>query len=127
MGFGADMQKVVNKAKEKKKNAVLFVVVEMSTSIIKLTPVDKGFAINNWQASIGTPDRSTDDPEDKNGKDAMEQMDKYSAQAYGNIYYLVNSMDYIKRLEDGWSKKGSHMVATTVANWKNKFRKALKQ
>ena len=127
MGFGADMDKWKAKTVNKMNNTVKFVCFNISNSIILLTPVDTGAAKNNWQASIGSPDRSTDSAADKSGLGAIKKANDAAKQAAGNIFYLTNSLPYIKRLEEGHSKQSKLMVTRTVAAWKAYLSRGLRQ
>lgn len=127
MGFGADMDRFKNKTVSRSKQAVEYICFNMSNQIITLTPVDTGAAKNNWQASIGSPNRSAKNDTDKNGSGSRSDANSTSKKAYGNIYYFVNSLPYIKRLENGWSKQAaSGMVMITVSRFRNVFKKAIR-
>lgn len=127
MGFGSDIDSWKNKAVKKSNDAVTYLCFNMSNQIIKLTPVDTGMAKNNWQASIGSPDRSVTNSTSKTGAGAVSKANEKSKMASGSVYYFVNSLSYIKRLENGWSKQAaSGMVMITVARFRNLFNKAIR-
>ena len=127
MGFGADMDKFRNKVNDKTRKTVLWTCFNMSRDIIDLTPVKDGFAKNNWNSTIRNPDRTTHDIADKEGTLSFNKLNSFAPKAYAEIFYIVNSMPYIKRLENGWSKKNPEgMVMKTVARFKNIVKKAPK-
>ena len=127
MGFASDIDSWKNKSINRSNDAVKYLCFNMSNQIIKLTPVDTGIAKNNWQASLDSPDRSKSSSANKTGSDAVSKANEKSRMAAGHVYYFVNSLDYIKRLENGWSKQAaSGMVMITVARFRNLFTKAIR-
>lgn len=127
MGFGADMDRFKNKTVSRSKQAVEYICFNMSNQIITLTPVDTGAAKNNWQSSIGSPNRSANNVADKNGSGALSDAQSKAKSAYGGIFFFVNSLPYIKRLENGWSKQAaSGMVMITVARFRNVFKRSIR-
>lgn len=127
MGFGADIDKFRNKAINKNKALVNYVCLNMANQIILLTPVDTGAAKNNWQSNIGSPNRSANSLPDKSGSGAKSQAEDKARQAYGGIFYFVNSLPYIKKLENGYSKQSpAGMVMVTIARFRNIFKRAIR-
>lgn len=97
---GARMDQIARKA-----------LLDVSTAIAKKTPRDTGRAAGNWMASIGSPDTSTTD---STTRDSVNQAREAISQAYGNLYYFVNSLPYIRKLEYGGYGTGPGATVKTT-------------
>ena len=127
MSFSSEIKAFGNKTYDKLDKTIRYGIIGLSNAVILDTPVLTGMARNNWNASIGAPDYSTDTAPNKNGTTALNDVMYNSAKATGNVYYLVNALDYIKRLEEGYSKKApAGMVSINVTKYNKWFRDALK-
>ncbi len=105
--------------------------------VVARTPVDTGYARNNWQTALGAePSSSTQvppkPPKPKRGKKptpiastAAERGLNTVGQArpFGDIW-VFNNVEYIVALEDGHSKQfsGQGMLAPTLAELEGKMR-----
>lgn len=85
------------------------------------TPVDTGFARNNWQITIGQPSTEEPGPRPATGqRDTPRAYDSAiaalsSAHPFAPIW-IVNNTAYIEELENGSSKQApAGMLAVTVA------------
>lgn len=76
-------------------------------AVVLATPVDTGRARANWVTSVGAPDYTTSESTDPSGSSAIAQGQRavggYKAGAGG--IFITNSLPYIARLEDGYSKQ----------------------
>lgn len=82
--------------------AMKSISLKVLASVVKKTPVDTGMAKNSWNLSEGKIDTSL------NNKVRDEISGKKDI-------YLTNSVDYIMKLENGYSKQAPKgMVALTV-------------
>ena len=103
--------------------------LKLFEKIIRKTPVDTGRARGNWRISVNGFDDSIVPIEGHTGE-VYEDLGPVGlttlgmAQAaltpqsvpLGSIIYISNSLPYILRLEQGWSKQAAAgMVATSVA------------
>jgi hypothetical protein len=94
------------------------VALELFRRVILKTPVDKGRARANWQASLGSPATGTVDATDKTKSGGPTFRTVVAASAgfnVGDTIYLANNLPYIRRLEEGYSQQApAGMVALTV-------------
>jgi len=75
------------------------VLLDLSSSVIRKTPVDDGTLRRNWNASLNAPDTSTTTATDKAGASTIAAAARITSQASGKVYYLVNSLPYARRIE----------------------------
>lgn len=101
--------------------------LEALTRIVMATPVDKGVARGSWQVSFDAPAAGHADREDQSGNltiaDGASIIGRVGS---GETIYISSALSYIKPLETGHSKQGSHMVARVVSDWDGIVRKAAK-
>lgn len=75
---------------------------EALSRFVKRTPVDKGRARANWQASIGSPRSSELDIFDKEGNSTIERESKnISVIPPFSVVYITNNVPYIEVLDEG--------------------------
>ena len=89
------------------------VALELFKRVIEKTPVDKGGARANWQASIGLPATGTIDAADKSKSGGPTFRKAITASAgfeVGDTIYLANNLPYIRKLEDGGYGDGPKTV-----------------
>lgn len=88
------------------RNLALFAI----GSLVRRTPVDTGRARNAWQLGVGTKPTG----EAIVGVTAMAQLSLATLRSPVPIW-IVNTVPYIQRLEDGWSKQAiDGMLAPTI-------------
>lgn len=123
MSFNADISKWANKVNLSVDDAIVAVCAQISTEVIKRTPVDTGRARANWIASIETPSDVITDNTDANGILATNKALNVSKYASGKMFWLVNNLPYIQKLEYGWSKQAPQgMVRLTMQQVTNSLR-----
>ena len=133
--FTLDISKFIEKTNLEADKVVRKVCLDLMAGVILKTPVDTGRARANWQASIDRPATGTVSfnadagsnktaPSPSSGStssigDGMAAVSK----ATGRVFWLVNNLPYIYRLEYGaWSKQAPHgMVRTTIAEIQRKL------
>lgn len=125
MSFTTDMERWAKKANATISEVVVEFVLDLTEKIIvgdgaalPGTPVNTGWARNNWVATIGAPNTGVVMVKDKTGAFAMQSASVVSVSAPGNVWYLTNNVAYINRLEYGYSKqapKGMVRLATMAA------------
>ena len=92
------------------------IALELFRRVILKTPVDKGGARSNWQASLGSPATGTVDATDTQaGPTFRKVVSATEGFDVGDTIYLANNLPYIRRLEEGSSQQAPQgMVALTV-------------
>ena len=73
------------------------------------TPIDTGWASNNWWFSEGGPANSSDQPSG-NIETAMQRIDQDTItisgiKIRGQTVHITNNVPYIARLNNGWSQQ----------------------
>ncbi|WP_412545817.1 hypothetical protein [Maricaulis sp. MIT060901] len=92
--------------------------LEVLTRVVMKTPVDKGGARGSWQVTLDGPVTAAIERLDVSGSAAMAAgASIIQAARAGQTIYVTSALPYIVRLEQGHSKQGDHMVATTAAEW----------
>jgi hypothetical protein len=116
--FEDDLQRFKINTERKLELVARKVALELFRRVILKTPVDKGRARANWQASLGSPATGTVDAADKTksgGPTFRTVVAASSGFEVGDTIYLANNLPYIRRLEEGYSQQApAGMVALTV-------------
>jgi len=99
-------------------------IKELTRNIIRRTPIDTRAFIENWNASIGAPDRTI-------GKTLTGVIPVANSLKAGEKFYFTNPRPYYLALEYGHSSQAPQgMVRISVAEWtgivERQTRKALK-
>jgi hypothetical protein len=117
--FDIDITRWVEKANGNASMVVRKVCLDLFRRVIMRTPVDTGRARGNWQCDIGSIPIGAIATTDKSGAGAISRASSKALRAQaGEIVYLVNSLPYIGRLENGWSQQApAGMVGVTVAEY----------
>ena len=97
MSFSSDIKKFAEKAKIGYNDAVNISLLNVSRSIVFMTPVDEGRARGNWFASLSVYPTTTSDSKAVN----MSQVQAVTENAAGKVFYLTNNLPYIGKLEYG--------------------------
>lgn len=117
MSFVADLEKYAKKTGRNVEKVFRGTILQISNTIIRKTPVDKGRARGNWQSSISKPKGNVIDRKGASGA-ISEVADTAQTMKVGQVYYLSNNIPYITELEKGTSKQAPvGMLAVTVANF----------
>ncbi|WP_225784253.1 HK97 gp10 family phage protein [Xenophilus sp. Marseille-Q4582] len=116
MGFAADLEKLVEKAKGNVEKATRMVVILAAQGLVMKSAVDTGRFRANWQFGAGNLNPATTDATDKGGMATLSRLQaEIGAAPIGGILWVSNSLPYAQRLEDGWSKQApAGMVRLTV-------------
>jgi hypothetical protein len=142
--FSQNMRRWANKVDAGLDEVVNSVCLQLSTSIIKRTPVGNpslwqskppkgyvgGAARGNWIPSIGQPSFMYDAKNiDSSGQDSISATAAVASGAAGNVFYLVNNLPYIGRLEyQGWSTQAPvGMVRVSVIEVQQAIEKAVSE
>lgn len=95
------------------------VVIEIGTSVIRLSPVDTGRFKGNWQFTVGAPSNQSIDTFDKAGHETIATLvAEVSKLEAGQVAYIVNNLVYGVPLEYGHSDQApAGMVQITLARF----------
>lgn len=105
------------------------VVIEIGTSVIRLSPVDTGRFKGNWQFTVGAPSSQSLDTFDKSGHETIATLvSEVSKLEAGQVAYIVNNLVYGVPLEYGHSQKKapSGMVQITLARFQQIVEEAIR-
>lgn len=85
-------------------------MINIDRRMVMETPVDTGAARRNWLASVDQPDNSIIDEDNVDLSTAAMQAIEQGASTFGGAktydrLYLQNSLPYIQRLNEGWSRQ----------------------
>lgn len=129
MSWESDWKKIESKIDRTLDQGIRATLLQVSTAIIKGTPVKTGRARGNWQASIGrgaTGEVSVNSVRSGEAK-AIAEVNQKASVAVGDLYYLTNNLPYIERLEYGWSKQApGGMVRKNMQNFNRLLVKNIK-
>lgn len=110
MSFAGDLQRFSSKTKIKLDTVVKKVCIDMTTQLVAATPVDTGMARSNWFLGDSRL-TSTSAASDKRGAVSAQRAQQYaSTLKAGGVFYIVNNMPYILKLEFGGYKGPSSKV-----------------
>lgn len=115
------IQSEIDTAIKNKVNAVVKGVTDRVVALalreaVNNTPVDTGRARGNWQVSASLNRVGTVETQDKGGGTTIAAgLSVSSPLPPFSKLSIANNLPYIQRLEDGYSKKGGHMVALAIA------------
>lgn len=104
------------------------VVIEIGTSVIRLSPVDTGRFKGNWQFTVGSPSSQSLDTFDKAGHETIAALvAEVSSLEAGKIAYIVNNLVYGVPLEYGHSAQApAGMVQITLARFQQIVEEAIR-
>jgi len=113
VSFESDMKKIQKKFDKRLHNATVATLLNVTTQVIKGTPVDTGRAKANWQATINTSANGTVESTDTSasGGKTLKTAVPVIKQSIGQVYHLTNNVRYIGVLEfssktkKGWVRK----------------------
>jgi hypothetical protein len=116
--FSLDIANFIKKAEGDIRDVKVATIFELSSQIIKKTPVDTGRAKGNWQYSFGAPKTGVVSSNNTAPLGALGSVNFGISDQFG-VDYIVNNLDYIEYLEDGRSNQAPiGMVKTTVAQFR---------
>lgn len=125
--FTMDITKFVAKSKLRVDIVVRKITLDVFSSVIKMSPVDKGVFRGNWVASFGGYSTATVNTPDLSGVGTLREVTNVVVKSKaGGVVYLVNNLPYAQRLEYGYSKRApAGMVGVTIANYQNYVKGAI--
>lgn len=112
------MADIVARVSERVDTQIRKATIDVFGSVIKMTPVDTGRARGNWQCSVGSPETSQLIRLDASGSSALAEVVSTVPRKSGSVVWLTNNLDYIQRLEYGYSKQApAGMVRVSLARF----------
>lgn len=105
------------------------VMIEIGTTVIRLSPVDTGRFRGNWQFTVDAPASASLDNYDPDGHDTIAQLVAEAQHlSYGQTAYLVNNLIYSIPLEYGHSGQApAGMVRITLAGFQQMVDQAVRE
>ena len=102
------------------------VTAEVLQGVVVSTPVDTGQARGNWRVKVGSIDSSVSlGSTDTSGQGAINKGIATITQGklIGKVTYISNSLQYIERLNSGWSMQAPiNFVGLTIQKVVNKYK-----
>ena len=101
MNFTADITAWAAKAGRNAEQAIRMARLDLASGVIRKTPVDEGRARGNWQSTTGSPAVGEIERMDKSGAAAVAEAQSAAAHDVAGVFWLVNHLSYIRKLEYG--------------------------
>lgn len=126
--FAESLAEFAEQAKEAIDDVFREVVIEIGTSVIRLSPVDTGRFKGNWQFTVGAPSNQSLDTFDKAGHETIAALvAEVSRLEAGQVAYIVNNLVYGVPLEYGHSDQApAGMVQITLARFQQIVEEAIR-
>lgn len=127
-GFAESLAAFAEQAKEAIDDVFREVVIEIGSSVIRLSPVDTGRFKGNWQFSVGSPSNHSINTFDKAGHETITALvAEVSNLEAGQVAYIVNNLVYGIPLEYGHSDQApAGMVQITLARFQQIVEEAIR-
>lgn len=128
--FALDLRKFAKKAGDNAEKVVRAVALDVTYSVVDMSPVDTGRFKNNWNVNVSSIDRMTRDTTDASGAASKARADSALISfTIGQNIYISNSLPYAQRLEDGYSKiqAPSGMVKVTLTKYQSFIKNAVRK
>ncbi|MDI6742658.1 MAG: hypothetical protein QMD11_07950 [Smithella sp.] len=142
--FTLDINKFVKKCGANADQAVRKTIFDLGKSVVERTPVGDatywksppppgyvgGRARGNWSHSVGQIKIEEFDVVSRSGSVSNARIaGSIPKEAAGKIHFIQNSLPYIQRLEDGWSRQcpPNGMVGLTMMEFQSIINKALEE
>lgn len=126
--FAESLAQFAEQAKDAIDEVFREVVIELGTSVIRLSPVDTGRFKGNWHLSIDNIESVTFDEVDPTGQDAIASLIASASDlTAGQAAYILNNLPYAIPLEYGHSAKAPDgMVQITLARFQQIVEEAIR-
>lgn len=109
--FAASLAEFAEQAKGAIDTVCREVIIEIGSSVIRMSPVKDGRFRGNWQYSIGSPAQGETGRNDPGGAQTTAELVDGALQfKAGETAYIVNNVPYAIRLEYGWSDQAPEGV-----------------
>lgn len=128
MSFASDLNKFRIKTGLRAETVCRKVLLDLTTDIVRATPVDTGHARANWQVSLSAAAGGEIQGNDKGGGQSIAAaLPTVQLFGPGKVAYIANNVPYIMPLEYGHSSKQAPagMARIAVAKWQAIVNKAV--
>ena len=127
--FALDLRKFAKKAGDNAEKVVRAVALDVTYSVVDMSPVDTGRFKNNWNVNVSSIDRMTRDTTDASGAASKARADSALLSfTIGQNIYISNSLPYAQRLEDGYSGQApAGMVKVTLTKYQTFIKNAVRK
>lgn len=115
MSFADDIRKFAEKTKLNLELVHRKVVLDLTYSVIEMSPVKTGRFRNNWNIAYGSPNTGTTENTFQPFGRVYQEAQQLKP---GGVVYITNSLPYAIPLEYGWSQQAPEgMVRVTIRNY----------
>lgn len=127
--FTASLEEFAEYAMDMATQIFRSVVIEVGSSVIRLSPVLTGQFKGNWALTIDTTYTQKTAPVDKEGQNTINEIVRRAQSlSYGQTAYIVNNLPYGVPLEYGYSKKAPNgMLRITQARFQEIVDRAVEE
>ncbi|AYN94429.1 HK97 gp10 family phage protein [Pseudomonas sp. LTJR-52] len=124
--FALNIREWAEKAEGAIDETIRAIVIEIGSSVIRMSPVDTGRFRGNWQFNLDAPALGQLETTDKDGAETISRLvAEANSFTAGQVAYIVNNLPYAVELEYGHSQKAPQgMVRVTVARFQQIVREA---
>lgn len=122
--FRANVAKRLKHVEAHVETLVQKTLVDMASSVVRMSPVDTGRFRANWVFGRGAFNPTTTDATDAGGGGTQQRLQREISAGVklgqSEVVYITNSLPYAYRLEyEGWSSQApAGMVRVTIANFR---------
>ena len=117
--FELQIERFESELPEQHRQRTQEIALDTLSGIVEGTPIDTGFAVNNWNVSLDMPDFTTAKVRPAPLTRALITMQ--NLKAFQDVY-IANGALYISELEDGHSDQAPYgMVDVTLVHIRSKY------
>lgn len=127
--FAQQLQRFADQTLDDMDEVFRRVVIEIGTTVIRLSPVDTGRFRGNWQFTVDQPAAASLNTFDKEGHETIARLvADVQHLSFGQTAYLVNNLVYAVPLEYGHSSQApTGMVRITLAIFQHLVDEAVRE
>ena len=117
--FALDISRFINHTNSNVDLVTKKIVLDVTRSVIRKSPVDTGRFKVNWQYGTGEMPTGTTDIHDESGQGTIAHIvGQVPQQAAGKLHFIVNNLPYSIALERGHSSQAPQgMVGLTITEY----------
>ncbi|AZC19543.1 hypothetical protein C4K40_4162 [Pseudomonas sp. CMR5c] len=127
--FSRTLEQFRDQALEDMNEVFRRVMIEIGSTVIRLSPVDTGRFKGNWQFTVDAPATASLDNYDKEGHDTVARLvADVQHLTFGQTAYLVNNLVYSIPLEYGHSSQApTGMLRITINGFQQMVEQAVRE